>query len=329
MSTYREKHLHYLTIVRLSDKLLGRGNVLSAHVQYGPNESRWKVIKAEPAPASGTESFLLVPVTGLLGAGEVDMSENTQWLRCFLAPSGLLTSGLRYYASIVQGDSMVPDDDKKPGIPPNSLAVWVLYSRQPIGFDHLKCLVYDRDIVVAKRSDTIIIIRQFRRRAGRIWLHPFSSKHDPIELSDDVEILGKVEAIVPEEIWRTRTLMLELPIDLQIAHQDTTVHGLMPARLYVSNLSVEEVTALEACYDQTDNDDERRCCQIILLSYKGCSPPEIAERMHLSDQIVRRTIRRYKAKGLAGLVDGHRRSDRHCEAKPKPTPLRQPPVGAT
>jgi transposase len=42
---------------------------------------------------------------------------------------------------------------------------------------------------------------------------------------------------------------------------------------------------------------------MILLSYEGLSPPQIAQRVRLSDRTVRRTLDRYESEGMAGLRD--------------------------
>ena len=42
---------------------------------------------------------------------------------------------------------------------------------------------------------------------------------------------------------------------------------------------------------------------MILLYNKGLSPPHIAERVRMSDRTVRRTIERYEAEGIRGLLN--------------------------
>jgi len=42
---------------------------------------------------------------------------------------------------------------------------------------------------------------------------------------------------------------------------------------------------------------------MILLSHEGLSPPQIAQRVRLSDRTVRRTIDRYESEGVTGLLN--------------------------
>lgn len=87
--------------------------------------------------------------------------------------------------------------------------------------------------------------------------------------------------------------------------------------VFVHPLSDEELIALETRYRQTGDAEERTRCQIILLSHKGMKAQDIAPIVLKSADTVRRTIRRYEAKGLGGLHD--RRHD-HPGPTPKVTP---------
>jgi len=72
---------------------------------------------------------------------------------------------------------------------------------------------------------------------------------------------------------------------------------------YVRCLRQEEVEALQQEHQGTKAASVRRRCEMILLSYEGLSPPQIARRVRLSDRTVRRTLDRYEAEGMAGLRD--------------------------
>jgi len=78
--------------------------------------------------------------------------------------------------------------------------------------------------------------------------------------------------------------------------------------LLVGSLSEEDVLALEARYHQTQDADERTRCQIILLSYQGLTPPNIAKIVRWRARSVRRVICRYQAKGLTAMGNGRRRN---------------------
>jgi transposase len=70
---------------------------------------------------------------------------------------------------------------------------------------------------------------------------------------------------------------------------------------YVHALTQEEIEALQDQHRRTKAASVRSRCEMILLSGEGLSPPQIAQRVRLSDRTVRRTIDRYEAEGLAGL----------------------------
>lgn len=72
---------------------------------------------------------------------------------------------------------------------------------------------------------------------------------------------------------------------------------------YVRHLNSEEVEALHHEHQRTKAARVRRRCEMILLSYEGLSPPQIARRVRLSDRTVRRTLDRYEGEGMAGLRD--------------------------
>lgn len=72
---------------------------------------------------------------------------------------------------------------------------------------------------------------------------------------------------------------------------------------YVHAVSEEEVEALRHQHRQTKAASVRSRCEMILLSYEGLSPSQIAERVRLSARTVRRTIDRYEAEGVKGLLN--------------------------
>jgi transposase len=84
---------------------------------------------------------------------------------------------------------------------------------------------------------------------------------------------------------------------------------------YVHPLTAEAVEALRQVHRRTRQASVRCRCEMILLSHEGLSPPQIAQRVRLSDRTVRRVIERYDADGLAGLNN-------------KPIPGRPPRVTA-
>lgn len=75
---------------------------------------------------------------------------------------------------------------------------------------------------------------------------------------------------------------------------------------YVRRLTQEEVEALRQQHRRTRAASVRRRCEMILLFDEGLSPPQIAQRVRLSDRTVRRTLDRYQAEGMAGLRDKSR-----------------------
>jgi transposase len=84
---------------------------------------------------------------------------------------------------------------------------------------------------------------------------------------------------------------------------------------YVHPLTAEEVEVLGQVHRKTRQASVRCRCEMILLSHEGLSPPQIAQRVRVSDRTVRRVIERYEADGLAGLNN-------------KPIPGRPPRVTA-
>ena len=84
---------------------------------------------------------------------------------------------------------------------------------------------------------------------------------------------------------------------------------------YVHGLTEAEVEALRQEHRKTREASVRSRCEMILLSHEGLSPPQIAQRVRLSDRTVRRVIDRCEAAGLAGLHN-------------KPVPGRPPRVTA-
>lgn len=70
---------------------------------------------------------------------------------------------------------------------------------------------------------------------------------------------------------------------------------------YVHALAEEEVEALCQQYRQTKVAAVRSRCEMILLSHKGLSPPQIAARVRVSGRTVRRAIDRYEAEGIRGV----------------------------
>lgn len=72
---------------------------------------------------------------------------------------------------------------------------------------------------------------------------------------------------------------------------------------YVHPLTEEEVEALRQQHRKTREAAVRSRWEMILLSHEGLSPPQIAERVRLSDRTVRRTIDRYEAEGVKGVLN--------------------------
>jgi transposase len=72
---------------------------------------------------------------------------------------------------------------------------------------------------------------------------------------------------------------------------------------YVHPLTEEEVEAVRQRHRQTKAASVRSGCEMILLSHEGIWPPQIAERVRLSGRTVRRTIDRYEAEGVKGLLN--------------------------
>jgi transposase len=72
---------------------------------------------------------------------------------------------------------------------------------------------------------------------------------------------------------------------------------------YVHRLTEEEVEALRQQHRQTKEAHLRSRCEMILLSDDGLSSAQIAKWVRMSDRTVRRTIDRYEAQGIRGLVN--------------------------
>jgi len=71
----------------------------------------------------------------------------------------------------------------------------------------------------------------------------------------------------------------------------------------VHPLTDREIQELVQLYRDTKNAGVRTRCDMILLSNKGLSPPEIAQRVRFSRDTVVRFIKRYDQEGIAGLAD--------------------------
>ena len=82
----------------------------------------------------------------------------------------------------------------------------------------------------------------------------------------------------------------------------------------VGTLSDEMRAALETRYTQTENDDERTRCRIILLSNAGTAPPDIARQVGRSLTNVRHVIHNYRENGIISVTDG-----RHIFRNRRPT----------
>jgi transposase len=72
---------------------------------------------------------------------------------------------------------------------------------------------------------------------------------------------------------------------------------------YVHRLTEEEVEALRQQHRQTKEAQMRSRCEMILLSDEGLSAAQIAKRVRMSARTVRRTIDRYEAEGIRGLLN--------------------------
>jgi transposase len=79
----------------------------------------------------------------------------------------------------------------------------------------------------------------------------------------------------------------------------------IPVRLPA--LTADQLAELDSVYRTTQDRRVRTRAQIILLAAeKGLIAPQIAEIVRSSDQTVRNCLKRYMAKGIAGLQDAMR-----------------------
>ena len=76
----------------------------------------------------------------------------------------------------------------------------------------------------------------------------------------------------------------------------------MAAPRFVRSLAASEVSALQARYRTTHDADERSRCQMVLLSARGMTVPEIADLTLFDDDTVLYWLDRYQADGRAGLA---------------------------
>jgi transposase len=76
----------------------------------------------------------------------------------------------------------------------------------------------------------------------------------------------------------------------------------MPAPRFVRALVSGEVRALQEHYRTTHEADERSRCQMVLLSARGKTVPEIADLTLFDADTVLYWLDRYEADGLAGLA---------------------------
>ena len=70
----------------------------------------------------------------------------------------------------------------------------------------------------------------------------------------------------------------------------------------VHTLSAKEVKALKDLHRRTNEANVRSRCQMILLSNKGLSPPQIGQQVLFKRRTVTRIIQRYEAEGIEGLM---------------------------
>ncbi len=75
----------------------------------------------------------------------------------------------------------------------------------------------------------------------------------------------------------------------------------MPAPRFVRPLDPADLAALHAHYRTTNNADERSRCQMLLLSARGKTVPEIADLTLFDEDTVLYWLTRYEAEGLDGL----------------------------
>lgn len=80
----------------------------------------------------------------------------------------------------------------------------------------------------------------------------------------------------------------------------------MRQALRVIHLKWQQRRKLEKMYKSHEHKRVRERAHMILLSYDGQTPQQIAKTLLISDDRVRDAIHRFMAEGCAGLEEGHR-----------------------
>ena len=71
---------------------------------------------------------------------------------------------------------------------------------------------------------------------------------------------------------------------------------------FIEKLSLEEQTTLEEGYKKSPRSDFRKRCQVVLLSHKRLTTPEIVRVTDLSTLTVYKVLSKWRSHGISGLI---------------------------